>query len=367
MSLRGTDTGSSPTEGAHGGGLGGRIALLVVLVALFLGLATLYGFGLYQAAVVADADAAALLPQVTAGLLALAFAPALGLLELQSGREPGRTDGARPRPVRVIVWLGITALVVVVHAVASLVGGVSPLVVLGFAVAAVATGATSWILVIRAQAAAARRLGARLADDSPTLSIDLDWTADTARRKWRLVGLVFVIALVVTVGGTLLLGRIEQQEATEAIALVLQFSLLAPALMCLVVSINAQFSGSAITGGLAKEYRKAVAQRALGKGEELEPELEWRAARLAVYTRTLQPFQLGQSLMLLVGIFVPTLIRGDIDGWLFVLFLISLVVFAGSLPFAVVQHRRMSRYVATVGDLPRAYAPASSDLPAHPA
>ncbi|WP_445337521.1 hypothetical protein [Clavibacter sp. CFBP 8614] len=366
-SARGTAPGSTPTDTAHAGGLGSRIALLIVLVALILGLGTLYGFGLYQVAVVADADAAAILPQVTAGLLALAFAPALGLLELQSWRDPERTAGTRRRPVRVIVWVGITALAVVVHAVASLVGGVSPLVVLGFVVAAVATAAASWILVLRAQAAAVRRLGERLADDSPTLSIDLDWTADTARRKWRLIGLVFVVALVVTVGGTLLLGRFERQDAATVIALVLQFSLLAPALTCLFVSVGAQLSGSAITGGLAKEDRKAVAQRALGKGEELEPELEWRAARLAVFSRTLQPFQLAQSLMLLVGIFVPTLIRGDIDGWLFVLFLISLVVFAGTLPFAIVQHRRMSRYAATVGDLPRADAPVSSDPPAQPA
>ncbi|WP_116054015.1 hypothetical protein [Clavibacter sp. 199] len=358
MSGRGTAPGSTPTDAAQAGSLGARIALLIVLVVLILGLGTLYGFGLYQAAVVPDVDAAAVLPQLVAGLLALAFAPALGLLELQSWRDPERSAGTRRRPVRVIVWLGITALAVVVHAVASLVGGVSPLAVLGFAVAAAATAATSWILVLRAQAAAVRRLGARLADDAPTLSIDLDWTEGTARRKWRLIGLVFVIALVVTVGGTLLLDRFEPQDIAQAVALVLQFSLLAPALTCLFVSVGAQLSGSSITAGLSKEDRKAVAQRAVGKGRELEPELEWRAARLAVYTRTLQPFQLGQSAMLLVGIFVPTLLRGDIDGWLLVLFLAALVTLAVTVPFAFVQHRRMSRYVATVGDLPRSHAPA---------
>jgi hypothetical protein len=355
MSMRRRDHGSSPAEGTHGGGLGARIALLVLLVVLLVGLATLYGYGLFEAAVVSDADAVAILPQLIAGLLALAFSPSLGLLELQWSRDAVGPDGARPRPVRVIVWLGITALAVVVHAVASLVGGVSPLVVVGFAVAAVGT---SWILVLRARAAALARRGTRLADDSPTLSIDLDWTEGTARRKWRLIGLVFVIALVLSAGGTLLLDRFEPQDTAQAVALVLQFSLLAPALTCLCVSIGAQLSGSVITGGLAKEVRKAVAQRALGKGEELEPELEWRAARLAVYTRTLQPFQLGQSLMLLVGIFVPTLLRGDVDGWLLVLFLASLVTLVGTVPFAVAQHRRMSRYAATVGDLPRSPAPA---------
>jgi hypothetical protein len=358
MSMRRTDHGSSPTEEAHGGDLGARVGLLIVMVVLLLGLGTLYGYGLYQAAVVSDVDAAAVLPQLTAGLLALAFAPCLGLLELQSWRDPERTAGTRRRPVRVLVWLGITALAVVVHAVASLVGGVSPLVVLGFAVAAVATGATSWILVLRAQAAAVRRLGARLADDAPTLSIDLDWTEDTARRKWRLVGLVFVVALVVTLGGTLLLDRFEPQDTIQAFALVLQFSLLAPALTCLFVSIGAQLSGSSITAGLSKEDRKAVAQRAVGKGQELDPELEWRAARLAVFSRTLQPFQLGQSLMLLVAIFVPSLLRGDVSGWMLVLFLAGLLTLVMAVPFAVVQHRRMSRYAATVGDLPRSHAPA---------
>jgi hypothetical protein len=358
MSMHRTDHGSSPTEEAHGGDLGARVGLLIVMVVLVVGLGTLYGYGLYQAAIVSDVDAAAVLPQLTAGLLALAFAPCLGLLELQSWRDPERTAGTRRRPVRVLVWLGITALAVVVHAVASLVGGVSPLVVIGFAVAAVATGATSWILVLRAQAAAVRRLGARLADDAPTLSIDLDWTEDTARRKWRLVGLVFVLALVVTLGGTLLLDRFEPQDTVQAFALVLQFSLLAPALTCLFVSIGAQLSGSSITAGLSKEDRKAVAQRAVGKGQELDPELEWRAARLAVYSRTLQPFQLGQSLMLLVAIFFPSLLRGDVSGWMLVLFLAGLLTLAMTVPFAVVQHRRMSRYAATVGDLPRSHAPA---------
>jgi hypothetical protein len=358
MSVRGTDDGSSPIEETHSGGLGARVGLLIVLVVLLLGLGTLYGYGLYQAAVVSDVDAAAVLPQLMAGLLALAFAPALGLLELHWARDAVGPDGTRRRPVRVIVWLGITALAVVVHAVASLVGGVSPLVVLGFAVAAVATAATSWILVLRAQAAAATRRRARLADDTPTLSIDLDWTADTARRKWRLIGLVFVVALVVTLGGTLLLDRFEPQDSVQAFALVLQSSLLAPALTCLFVSIGAQLSGSSITAGLSKEDRKSVAQRAVGKGRELDPELEWRAARLAVYSRTLQPFQLGQSLMLLVAIFVPSLLRGDVSGWMLVLFLAGLLTLTIAAPFAVVQHRRMSRYAATVGDLPRSHAPA---------
>ncbi|MFT2707862.1 hypothetical protein [Clavibacter zhangzhiyongii] len=358
MSARGTAPGSTPTtDAAQAGGLGSRIALLVVLVALILGLGTLYGFGLYQAAVVSDVDAAAVLPQLTAGLLALAFAPSLGLLELQSRRDPERAAGTGRRPVRVIVWLGITALAVVVHAVASLVGGVSPLVVLGFAVAAVATAAASWILVLRAQTAAVRRLGARLAADEPTLSIDLDWTEETARRKWRLIGLVFVVALVVSLGGTLLLDRFEPQDTVDAVALVVQLSLLAPALTCLFVSIGAQLSGSSITAGLSTEDRKAVSQRAVGKVEELAPELEWRAARLAVFSRTLQPFQLGQSLLLVVSILVPTLLRGDVDGWVFALLLGGLVLLVVTVPFAVVQHRRMSRYAATAGDLPRAHAP----------
>lgn len=358
MSMRRTDPGSSQTARTHGGGLGARIALLGLLVVLLLGLVTLYGYGLYEAAVASDAVAIAVLPQVIAGLLALAFAPSLGLLELQWSRDTVGPEGTRPRPVRAIVWLGITALAVVVHAVASLIGGVSPLVVVGSVVAAVASAATSWILVLRAQAVAATRRSVGLADDSATLSIDLDWTSETARRKWRLIGLVFAIALVVTVGGVLLLDRFEPQDTVDSVALVLQFSLLAPAFTCLFVSVGAQLSGSSITAGLSKEDRKAVSQRAVGQGEELEPELEWRAARLAVFSRALQPFQLGQSVMLLVGIFVPSLLRGDVSGWLLVLFLAALLTLAITVPFAFVQHRRMSRYAATVGDLPRSHAPA---------
>jgi hypothetical protein len=262
--------------------------------------------------------------------------------------------------VRVIVWLGITALAVVVHAVASLVGGVSPLVVLGFAVAAVATAATSWILVLRAQAAAATRRRARLADDTPTLSIDLDWTADTARRKWRLIGLVFVVALVVTLGGTLLLDRFEPQDLIDSVALVLQFSLLAPAFTCLIVSINAQMAGGTITSGLTKEDRKAVARRAAGKGDALAPELEWRAARLAVYSRTLQPFQLAQTLLLLVAIAVPSMLRGDLDGWLRVLWIVIAVLYLVMLPWGIAQYRRVRRFADSVGELARSQEPVAA-------
>ncbi|RIJ56449.1 hypothetical protein, partial [Clavibacter phaseoli] len=112
MSGRGTDPARRTVEPRAAGGLGARIALLVLLVVLLVGLATLYGYGLYESAVVSDADALAILPQLTAGLLALAFSPSLGLLELQWSRDAVGPDGARPRPVRVIVWLGITALAV---------------------------------------------------------------------------------------------------------------------------------------------------------------------------------------------------------------------------------------------------------------
>jgi hypothetical protein len=371
MSGRGTDPARRTVEPRAAGGLGARIALLVLLVVLLVGLATLYGYGLFEAAVVSDADAVAILPQLIAGLLALAFSPSLGLLELQWSRDAVGPDGVRPRPVRVIVWLGITALAVVVHAVASLVGGVSPLVVVGFAAAAVGTAAASWILVLRARAAALARRGTRLADDSPTLSIDLDWTEGTARRKWRLIGLVFAIALVVSLGGTLILDRFEPQDVVDSIALVLQFSLLAPALTCLIVSINAQMVGGTITSGLTTEDRKAVARRAAGKGDALAPELEWRAARFAVYGRTLQPFQLVQSLLLLVAIFVPTALRGDLDGWLRILWIVLGVGYVALLPWGIAQYRRMRRFADSARELARAPEPVAApgagvEVPARP-
>ncbi|WP_317229394.1 hypothetical protein [Clavibacter sp. MX14-G9D] len=362
MSARGTGQAASPSTPGAGGGVGARIALVVLLVVLLVGQATLYGYGLLQAATGAgpDADgsaiAAAVLPQVIAGMLALGFTPSLGLLELRGARDATGPDGAPRRPVRLFVWLGVTALAVVVHAVASLLAGVSVLVVAGVVAAAVGTAATSWILVLRAQAAAVARRGAPR-DDGPAISIDLDWSEGTPRRKWRLVALVFVIALVVTVAGTLLLDRFERQEPAEVLAFALQFSLLAPALTCIFVSIGAQLSGSTITQGLAKEDRTAVVRRAAGKRDELEPELEWRAARLAVYTRTLQPFQLGQSVMLVVAIFVPTLLRGDLTGWLVPVWIIAIACLAVAVPWGIVQHRRMGRYAAQTRHLARSHVP----------
>jgi hypothetical protein len=241
-------------------------------------------------------------------------------------------------------------------------------VVLGFVAAAVGSATTSWILVLRAQAAAAVRRRALHDDDAPTVSMDLDWTEGTARRKWRLIGLVFVVTLVLTVGGSLLLGLFEPQEPAEVIALVLQFSLLAPAFTCLFVSIGAQLSGPSVTTGLSPEDRKTVVRRAAGKGEELAPELEWRAARLAVYSRTLQPFQLAQSGMLIVAVTVPSFLRGDFDGWLLILWVVLLAVFLVMLPLGVVQYRRVARYADAVGPLARAHvAPSAADATASPA
>lgn len=365
MSTSGSGRAASPSTPGEGGGLGSRIGLVVLLVVLLAGLAMLYGYGLVEAASRAGAGggadggaiAAAILPQVIAGMLVLGFTPSLGLLELRGARDATGPDGTPRPPVRLFVWLGITALAVFVHAVASLLAGVSVLVVAGFVAAAVGTGATSWILVLRAQAAAvARRSAPR--SEGPAISIDLDWDEGTPRRKWRLVGLVFVIALVVTIAGVLLLDRFEPQEPAEALAFVLQFALLAPALTCIFVSIGAQLSGSTITTGLSKEDRTAVVRRAAGKGEALEPELEWRAARLAVYSRALQPFQLGQSAMLLVAVFVPQLLRGDVAGWLLPLMIVSIACIAVAVPWGIVQHRRMGRYAAGVRHLARSHVPA---------
>ena len=363
MSAKDSGQAASPSTPGAGGGVGARIALVVLLVALFVGMGTLYGYGLYRAATGTgpDADgsaiAAAVLPQVIAGMLVLGFTPSLGLLELRGARDATGPDGARRRPLRLFVWLGVTALAVVVHAVASLVAGVPVLVATGFVAAALGTGATSWMLVLRAQAAAVARRGTPR-DDGPALSIDLDWAEGTPRRKWRLVGLVFVIALLVTVAGSVLLDRFEPQEPREIVAFVLQFSLLAPAFTCIFVSVGAQLSGSTITQGLSKEDRAAVVRRAAGKREELDPELEWRAARLAVYSRTLQPFQLGQSVMLVVAVFVPTLLRGDVSGWLVPVWIIAIACLAVAVPWGIVQHRRMGRYAAEAGHLARSHAPA---------
>ncbi|MFS4504933.1 hypothetical protein ACMA46_01735 [Clavibacter sp. Sh2141] len=368
MSADGTDRGPREPGSAEAGGIGGRIGLLALFVLLFVGMGTLYGVGLYQAAVFGDRDALAVLPMVIAGLVVLGFAPALGLLELRAATDRVRPDGRRARPVRLYVWLGITALAALVHAIASLLAGVPILVVLGFVAAAVGSATTSWILVLRSQAAAAIRRRALRDDDAPTVSMDLDWTEGTARRKWRLIGLVFVVTLVLTVGGSLLLGLFEPQEPAEVIALVLQFSLLAPAFTCLFVSIGAQLSGPTVTTGLSPEDRKTVVRRAAGKGEELAPELEWRAARLAVYSRTLQPFQLAQSGMLIVAVTVPSFLRGDFDGWLLILWVVLLAVFLVMLPIGVVQYRRVARYADAVGPLARAHvAPSATGAATSPA
>ena len=98
-------------------------------------------------------------------------------------------------------------------------------------------------------------------------------------------------------------------------------------------------------------------RRAAGTGSPLAPELEWRAARLAVHSGAVQPFQLAQSGLLMVGIFVPMLIRGAFDGFLLVLWVVILAAFVVVLPYGIARLRRVRRFAATVGELARAEAP----------
>ncbi|MBM7387122.1 hypothetical protein JOE37_000116 [Clavibacter michiganensis] len=358
MSIPRTDsTAATASTTGDEGGLRGRLLLGTLLAALGAGMAVLYGVSLWSAAVHSDRDAAALLPQIISGLVVLGFAPMIGLIETQRPADGLLRDARPARPVRLGGWLAVTALAAAVHAAASAIAGVPFLVVLGFLLGAVGAVATSGILGRRARLARAARADAGSRDLGEALTPDLDWTPRDIRRKRRLI----VAAFVVVLGGSILVGVLFPRDGDDAVLqtgmMIWSLSFMAAGITCLVVSMPALLSTGSVISDLTTADQRVVARRSRGRGEPLEPELEWRAARLAAVSRIHQPFLMVQTLCIVVAMLVPVVVGGGVETWLLVLLVMFAVFVVAMTPAMVRQIRGTRRYAAETRDLARSFGP----------
>jgi hypothetical protein len=106
--------------------------------------------------------------------------------------------------------------------------------------------------------------------------------------------------------------------------------------------------------GVSGPDRKRISRRMLGGPGPLEPEIEWRAARMAAFARVSQPFGLG-----VVGLTwlaaVSFLVRLALDGSPLGIGLCAL--FVGFIPLLVGEQRRRIRYADASRDLAWASGP----------
>jgi hypothetical protein len=336
-----------------------RAALGGLLALLWLGMAVLLGTGLASATSSSGGDAVAMLPQAVSGLLVLGFAPMVGLLETQRPADGPLRDARPARPARRRGWMVVTALVAAVHAVAAGIAGVPLLVVLGFLLGAVGAVATSWILGRRAREARAARAAAGSHDLGEALTPDLDWTPADLRRKRRLIVAAFVVVLAASILVAVLFPRDGEDALLQSGMMIWSVSFMAAGITCLVVSLPALLTTGSVISDLPMADQRVVSRRSRGRGEALEPELEWRAARLAAVSRILQPFLLVQTLCIVMAMLVPMLVGGDMETWLLILLAAFAVFVLVMTPAMVRQIRGTRRYAVETRDLARSFGPDS--------
>jgi hypothetical protein len=368
MSTRGTD--QAPTGAATTGRTprGGAAVLVTVLALLVLGTFVLLFVGLFTTFVdVPDEPPLVLLVlHMTAGVVALSFAMALGLVVVQSppASVPGRE--AR-RPVRLLVAVGVITLLVVVQLVAAVLAGVAFPVVAGVLLGLVGTAAASWILGVRAGVVLDDRQREREESGTPESS-DLGWTPEAIRRKVRVVIVTFLVALAASSILAVVLAVTGEDGPEETWTFIVQLSFTSAAIACVAVAFPAQLAVSPIVRGLDMADRKAVGRRVNGKADLLAPDLEWRAARMAAVMRVSQPFLMAQTLLIFVGIVVPTIARGVFDTWVILMFAVLAVLMLATLPLIIRQHRAVKRFAEETRELARSGGPRADppvDMP-HP-
>jgi MFS family permease len=363
MSARGTDEARPGTTDARRP----RALLVVVLALLGLGTFVLLFVGMTTTFVDVPEEPpiVLLIAQMTAGILALPFALMLGYGVVQS--PPGPVLG-RPgrRPVPLLALAGLTVLLALVHLVAAVASGVHPLVIAGILLGLLGAGSASWILGQRVRADLDERERVRAGSGMPA-SPDLGWTPETIRRKVRTIIVTFLIALVASTALTVVLGVTGDRDPGEAWAIVIQLSFTAAAMACATVVFPVSFASAPITRGLEMTDRRAINRRISGRADELAPDLEWRAARLAAVTRVSQPFIAAQGLLIFVGVAVPTIVRGTYETWLLVLYAALGVVLLAMTPMIVRQQRALRRFSDATRELARSAGPVEDQAVEPPA
>jgi len=180
------------------------------------------------------------------------------------------------------------------------------------------------------------------------LAPDLDWSAAHVRRRVAIVVGVVLAAAVLAAVALLPLRDLLDGGAAEIASLAVQAGCLAGAIACIVVSVQLQVAMVPLVQGVSGADRKRISRRMLGGPGPLDPDAEWRAARMAAFARVSHPFGLGVIGMLGLAALL-SVVRLALDGALFGV--VATVVLVVCIPFVAWEQRRRIRYAEASRDL----------------
>lgn len=197
------------------------------------------------------------------------------------------------------------------------------------------------------------------------LAPDLDWTAAHVRRR---VVVVVAVMLGTAALAALLLFPVRdlfEGGTVEVLGFVAQAACLAGAIVCVVVSVQLQGAAVRMLHGVSGPDRKRISRRMLGGPGPLDPEAEWRAARMAAFAQVSHPFGLG--VIGLVGLAaLLSVMRLALEGEVFGVVASAVLVLC--IPLVAWEQRRRIRYAVASRDLAWSSGPRSDEpLPNGPA
>jgi hypothetical protein len=331
-------------------------------VLLTTGTAVLLGAGFWSA-IAADVDDAlfvAVAVHVTVGVVTLSLALSLGQFEVHRAARPA--SGTRPRPVALLVWGSVTAVLALTTVIAAIVAGLPAWLPPGFLLGIIGMSAASWLLGHRTRLRLDARdaLGARRSRAGQGVAPDLEWTPAMIRRKVVTTGIVVIVTAAVMTLVMVVLSHEFDGGLLETVPLIVQISFTAGAVAGFITNSQLQTAVAPVVRDLDRAQRKAVNRRTLGKSGPLDPELEWRAARAAAVARISQPLaMLPLGLMLVASL--STFVRLGVDGGFAVFTVICFALVLALIPVAVVEQRRRRRYADASRELAWSDGPGGND------
>jgi hypothetical protein len=195
------------------------------------------------------------------------------------------------------------------------------------------------------------------------LAPDLDWTAAHVRRRVVVVVAVMLGTAVLAVLSLFPVQALFEGGTAEILGLVAQAACMAGAIACVVVSVQLQIAAAPMLHGISGADRKRISRRMLGGPGPLDPEAEWRAARMAAFARVSHPFGLG-VIGLLGFAALLSVVRIALQGELFGVVATTVLVLLT--PALAWEQRRRIRYAESSRELgwssgPRSKAARTTD------
>jgi hypothetical protein len=214
------------------------------------------------------------------------------------GVQPLRTAIGITAPTIVAGLVAFSAFVTIVE---SLTVGIPVVDVLGAVGGAVGVGAASWILGLRA-GRGARELRDGLRDGQP-FPAEIPW--DRRAIIARVLGIAGLGVLVIVVGSAVQTATTDGGDALPLPVTGALISVGAAAVVAGIASMIVVFPASRVLRPLILDLerpdQKRVLLRIRGTGAPLEPDHEWRAARIARACRIGEPFSSAGITLILAG------------------------------------------------------------------